>query len=199
LLLEGSQIWPTSWTPDGKTLVYGQRGADSKSQIWILPAPESSTETKPRRFSRSSSNEIGAVLSPDGKWIAYNSDESGKYEVVVEPFPGPGAKLQVSTHGGWVPAWARNGRELCYVDPDTKEMMAVETQTGPAFHAGQPKAIFKMPDSSISSIQEVIYDVSPDSKHFLVLRPEEAANAVSTLIFTTNWFDDLRKRVPVSR
>jgi Tol biopolymer transport system component len=199
LLLEGSQIWPDSWTPDGKTLVYSQIGADSKCQTWILSAPGSSPETKPRRFSRSSSNEIGAILSPDGKWIAYDSDESGKYEVVVEPFPGPGAKLQVSTHGGWVPAWARNGRELYYVDPDTKQLMAVETGTGPAFHAGQPKAIFKMPDSSISSINEAIYDVSQDSKHFLVLRPEEAANAGSTLIFITNWFDDLRRRVPLRR
>jgi serine/threonine-protein kinase len=199
LLLEGSRIWPTSWTPDGKTLVYGQNGADSKYQIWIVPAPGSTPETKPRLFSRPSFNEVNALLSPDGKWIAYSSDESGKYEVVVEPFPGPGAKLQVSTHGGWIGAWARNGRELYYVDPDTKQMMAVETQTGPAFHPGQPKAMFKMPDSSISSFNEVIFDVSPDSKHFLVLRPEEAANAGSTLIFITNWFDDLRKRAPVRR
>jgi hypothetical protein len=77
--------------------------------------------------------------------------------------------------------------------------MAVETETGPAFHAGQPKAMFKMPDPSIFSINEVIFDVSPDSKHFLVLRTEEAADAGKTLIFTTNWFDDLLNRVPVSR
>ena len=190
-------IAPCSWTPDGQ-MVYSQKG-DGKNRIWILPAPGSGTETKPRLFSRSAFNETRPTLSPDGKWIAYSSDESGKYEVVVEPFPGPGAKLQVSTHGGWVPRWARNGRELYYVDPDTKQMMAVETETGPAFHAGQPKAMFKMPDSSISSIKEVIFDVSPDSKRFLVTRPEGAANASSTLIFITNWFDDLRKRAPVSR
>jgi serine/threonine-protein kinase len=181
---------PGSWAPDGRTLVYGQGGAGRKYSIWILPAPGSTRETKPRLFSRSSFNETGPVLSPDGKWIAYSSDESGKYEVVVEPFPGPGAKLQVSTHGGWIAGWARNGRELYYVDPDTREMMVVETQTGPAFHAGQPKAMFKMPDSSIPSINAVIFDVSPD---------QEAAKADSTLIVTTNWFDDLRKRVPVSR
>jgi hypothetical protein len=191
LLLEGSHMWPTSWTPDGKTLVYHQVGA-GKASIWILPAPGSSTETKPRLFSRSSSNETMPRLSPDGKWIAYFSDESGKFEVVVEPFPGPGAKLQVSTHGGRFPVWARNGRELYYVEPDTNQMMAVETQTGSAFHAGQPKAMFKMPNSSI-------FDVSPDSNRFLVKRPEEAANPGSTLIFITNWFDDLRKRAPVRR
>jgi hypothetical protein len=199
LLLEGSHISPTSWTPDGKTLVYRQRGADSKHQIWILPAPGSGTETKPRLFSPSSFDELGPVLSPDGKWIAYSSNESGKYEVVVEPFPGPGAKLQISTHGGWIAGWARNGRELFYVDPDTGQMMAVETETGPAFHAGQPKAMFKMPNPSNASIGNVIFDVSPDPKHFLVTRPEEAANAGSTFIFITNWFDDLQKRAPVSR
>jgi len=95
--------------------------------------------------------------------------------------------------------WARNGRELYYVDLDTGQMMAVETETGPAFHAGPPKAMFKMPDPSNASIGYVNFDVSPDPKHFLVTRPEEAANAGSTLVFTTNWFDDLRKRAPVSR
>ena len=191
-------IAPRSWTPDGRTLVYQQAGA-GKASIWILPAPGSGSETKPRLFSRSSFNETRPALSPDGMWIAYSSDESGKYEVVVEPFPGPGAKLQVSTHGGWIAGWARDGRELYYVDPDTTQMMAVETQTGPAFHAGQPEAMFKMPDPSISGMYRVIFDVSPDSKHFLVLRPEKEAIAGATLIFTTNWFDDLRKRAPVSR
>jgi Tol biopolymer transport system component len=198
LVLEGSNIWPSSWAPDGKTLVYQQAGV-GKASIWILPAPGSGTDTKPRLLSRSSFNETRPLLSPDGKWIAYSSDESGKYEVVVEPFPGPGAKLQVSNHGGWIAGWARSGRELYYVDPDTRQMMAVETQTGPALHAGQPKAMFKMPDSSISSVNRVIFDVSPDPKHFLVARPEDAANPGATLIFTTNWFDDLRKRAPVSR
>jgi Tol biopolymer transport system component len=164
-----------------------------------LPAPGSGTETKARPFSRPSFDEVNAQLSPDGKWIAYSSDESGKYEVVVEPFPGPGAKLQVSIHGGWMAGWARNGRDLYYVDPDTGQMMEVEIGTGPTFHAGQPKAMFKMPDPSNASIGNVIFDVSPDPKHFLVTRPEKAANAGSTLIFTTNWFDDLRKRAPVSR
>jgi serine/threonine-protein kinase len=199
LLLEGSDLSPTSWTPDGKTLVYyGQRGTDSKYQIWILPAPGIGTEAKPRLFSPSPFNEVGALLSPDGKWIAYSSDESGKYEVIVEPFPGPGAKLQVSAHGGWIAGWARSGRELYYTDPNTGQMMAVETGTGLAFHAGQPKAMFQMPDPSAASMGNVIFDVSPDPKHFLVTRPEEAAGG-STLIFITNWFDDLQKRAPVSR
>jgi predicted Ser/Thr protein kinase/WD40 repeat protein len=196
LARDAGYIWPVSWTPDGKTLVYGRFIDGGKVTIWILPPPGSGTEAKPRQFSRSSFNEATPRLSPDGKWIAYCSDESGTYEVVVEPFPRPGARFQVSTHGGWGLAWARNGRELYYVDPDTKQMMAVETQTGTVFHAGQPKAIFKMPDPSISRLTDVNFDVSPDPNRFLVKRTDEVAKAPSTLIVVTNWFDDLRKRVP---
>lgn len=103
---------PTSWSPDGKFLAYREAGAETGADIWILPL-QGARKSWP--FLQTKFNEAEAKFSPDGRWVAYSSDESGRPEVYVQPFPGPGGKWQISTDGGGAPEWARNGRELFYV------------------------------------------------------------------------------------
>jgi serine/threonine-protein kinase len=194
LLLAAEQAAPFSWTPDGKALLYTQ--INGKRQNWILPMPGSGVESKPRLFTRTSFNESNPAVSPDGKWVAYESDETGNDEIYVEPFPGPGGKSQVSSQGGSNAVWSRNGKELVYAEPNTLQLMAVDVATGPQFHAGIPRAMFKLPAASMA---DVAFDVTQDPKRFLVVRVLREEKPGATFVTITNWFDDLRRRAPVSR
>jgi len=138
-----SSVSPSSWTPDGKSLLYAQY-ALGKSQFWILTVPGSSVESKPRLFSETTFRESDPQVSPNGHWLAYTSDESGKSEVYVEPFPEPGGKSQISTRGGAGAMWSRNGRELFYSETGTNKLMAVDVPAGPVFRVGHPHALFKI-------------------------------------------------------
>ncbi len=181
---------PSSWTPDGKTLVFAQRGADKISHIWTLPVAGDAAERKPILLHDTPFSEGAADISPDGRFVVYYSLESGASEIYVQPFPGPGAKVRISTEGGSAPRWSRNGRELFYWLPARNGLMAVETQTTPTFHAGLPQQLFKM-------FSGTTWDVTPDGKRFLV----ELFASGSTLRMETvvNWFDELRRRVPAGK
>jgi Tol biopolymer transport system component len=121
-----------SWSPDSKTLAYLQRNDAGKSDIWLLPGPgESQRRSKP--FLQTQFDKSAPEFSPDGRWIAYRSNESGRNEVYVQPFPGPGGKWQISTDGGGADGvrWSANGRELFYRNDD--KMMSVDLETRPTF------------------------------------------------------------------
>ena len=133
------------------------------------------------------------AISPNGRWLAYVSDESGQDEVYVSPLPEPGEKWQVSTAGGIEPAWARNGRELFYRDRLARKMMVVDITLQPSFTASKPRALFQ--DSYAPHINVRNYDVSADGQRFLMLQPsEQPATQVNVVL---NWFEDLKRRVPV--
>jgi eukaryotic-like serine/threonine-protein kinase len=193
-----SQPLPYSWTPDDKTLVYRQAD-QGKVQIWLLSPSVSGGDGKPRRFHpESTSVEDQPQVSPDGKWLAYTSDQSGRYEIYVSPFPGPGGKFPVSTQGGRLPVWSRSSRELFYVELNPRRMMAVAVAPGASFQAGRPQPLFIIRNDSGGAG----YDVSPDGKRFLVGRPAETAAGSApetTFITVTDWFTDLLRRVPVKR
>lgn len=126
-------------------------------------------------------------FSPDGRWITYTSNESGREEVYVVPFPGPGGKWQVSTGGGRTPAWTRGGREIVYQAPG-KEITAVEVQTNPSFQAGIPKALFK---TNVRPPPGGQFDVTPDGERFLVnLLPGDQMSDPVTLV--QNWAAERR-------
>ena len=129
-------------------------------------------------------SEREARFSPDGKWFAYSSDESGKRDVYVQPFPPTGAKWQVSVGGGHTPLWRGDGKELFYVAPDYMRK-AVEIKTAPEFEAGVPKDLFKTPNSWGS-------DVSPDGQRFLVNMPA-GDNPPSPITVVLNWTKELSK------
>src|SRR5207245_10781116 len=134
--------------------------------IYTLPLKDG----KPQPFVRTPSLETAPRFSPDGHFIAYASDESGRVEIYVRPYPGPGGKWQISTDGGSEPVWNPNGRELFY--RNGPEMMAVDVASQPEFSAGKPRVLFTGPYLSITATTPS-YDVSPDGQRFLMMKPNE--------------------------
>jgi eukaryotic-like serine/threonine-protein kinase len=175
LLLKSSN-WkvPTDWSRDGRFPRYYEIDPKTKRDIWILPL---SGDQKPFPFLQTEANEVGGQLSPDGRWMAYASDELGGHEVYVQSFPSAGGKRQVSTKGGTGPHWRRDGKELFYYAPDGK-LMAVEVKSGlPAgghgggegasFEASVPRALFEFRSGS-GPPTFAPYTVTADGQRFLL-------------------------------
>jgi Tol biopolymer transport system component/predicted Ser/Thr protein kinase len=178
---------PSSWSPDGQAMAIvetiGTQG------VWILPLQD----RKPQLFDRGQTNETAPRFSPDGHWIAYTSGESGRVEIYVRPYPGPGGKYQISTEGGTEPVWNPKGRELFYRAGN--KMMAVEVATQPAFSAGKPKVLFE--GAYVATPRSLPnYDVSPDGQRFLMLEGSEQGQAPTQINVVLNWFEELKRRVP---
>lgn len=132
---------PTDWSRDGRYIIE-RTGFDAKTTaIWVLPL---FGDKKPFPYLQTDANESWAKLSPNGQWLAYQSDESKRNEIYVTTFPQTGEKPQISTNGGSYPVWGRDGKELYYTAADAT-MMAVEVKAGPNFDAGAPKPLFKTP------------------------------------------------------
>jgi len=190
-------LWPTSMTPDGRTLVYTEMAMDEASRIMLR------TEgAPPRRFhenaTRAHATEDLAQVSPDGKWLAYTSTESGSHEVYIERFPESGAKVRISTRGGADTRWARNMREVFYWEIEAPErsaaqsLMAVTVDAGTVVRAGAPRKILEQNAGKT-------WDLAPDGKRFLV-QPQATTHApAQDLIVVTNWFDELRRKAPRSK
>jgi eukaryotic-like serine/threonine-protein kinase len=141
--------------------------------------------------------EVAGELSPDGRWIAYFSNESGQMEVYVRPFPKvDSGRWLISTGGGSRPAWSRNGRELFYLAPSTA-MMVVSVQTNPTFTPSNPSKLFDVPGAASLQAGRT-YDVSPDGKRFLMTKDVASDRAApSTPIeVVVHWTEELKARVP---
>jgi len=184
---------PVSWSPDGQLLAFGEINTTSVQNIWTLRIDD----RKVLAWHQTRSNENEPRFSPDGRWLAYISDESGRFEVYVQPYPGPGGKWQISTEGGTDPVWNPNGRELFYRSGD--KMMAVDISTKPGFAASTPRMLFEghyeQPPVPVHN-----FDVSPDGQHFLMLKPVEQEQAAPTQInVVLNWFEELKQRVPTGK
>jgi eukaryotic-like serine/threonine-protein kinase len=201
--------FPHSWSPDGQMLAFIEVNPATGRDIWVLrmsapssgsgqgPSPDSGQGRKAQPFLRTPFDETEPRFSPDGRWLTYISDESGRYEVYVQPFPGPGGKWQISTEGGIEPVWNPNGRELFYRSGD--KMMAVEIATLPGFAAGTPRMLFEG-RYDLAPVPTVNYDVSPDGQRFLMLKPSESAVAAPTQInIVLNWFEELKQKVPTGK
>ncbi len=184
---------PASWSPDGKVLAFLEGG-----DIWVLPFDNG--EHEPRPVVQTRFTEEYPTFSPDGRWLAYTSNESGQPEVYVQPYPGPGERTQISVEGGTRPAWARDGRELFYrilpqEPPWKRKMMAVSITTDPAFTAGKPRMLFEE-DRYQTSLPVRSYDVAADGR-FLMLEPaEQPTERVTELRVVLNWFEELERLVP---
>jgi len=186
LLASNALKVPNDWSPDGRFLLYQDNDPKTKT-IWDLWT-YSAADRKATRFLQTPFSEVLGRFSPDGRWIAYHSNESGKEEVYVVPFPGPGGKWQISTSGGRAPAWTRGGREIVYQAPGD-EIMAVEVRSAPTFQAGIPRALFK---TNLRLPPGRQFDVTPDGERFLInLRSGDQASDPVTLV--QNWAAE-RKR-----
>jgi Tol biopolymer transport system component/tRNA A-37 threonylcarbamoyl transferase component Bud32 len=200
---------PSSWSPDGQLLAFFEVNPTTQRDIWVLrmgdpslrsgqaPSANSGQVRKAQPFLRTPFSETSPRFSPDGRRLAYMSDESGRYEIYVQPYPGPGGKWQISTEGGTEPAWNPNGRELFYRSGD--KMMAVDIATQPSFAAGKPRMLFEGRYEQ-APFPIANYDVSPDGQRFLMLKPSESAQSAPTQInVVLNWFEELKQKVPVGK
>jgi len=177
---------PDDWSSDGKFIVYEALNSRTKLDLWLLPM---TGERKPVPFLQTEFNEQQAQFSPDAKWIAYTSDESGAPEVYVQAFPALGSKLRISTGGGCQPQWRRDGKELFYVAADRK-LMAVDVKTGATFEAGVPKPLFETRIFLMTNFRNH-YVVGRDGQRFLInSRIEETSLPVTVVL---NWTSELKQ------
>jgi len=180
---------PFDWSRDGRFLLYAEADPKMRQDIWVLPLSEGQ---KPFPFLQTEFIETHAQFSPDGKWIAYSSNESGTWQVYVRSFPDRGGKWPVSTSGGVQPRWRRDGRELFYISAD-KKLMAVDVKSdGATFEAGVPKALFDVRVLGVLPGPMLWYTVSKDGQRFLVVTNLEEATAPPTTV-VLNWTADLKR------
>jgi serine/threonine protein kinase len=185
--------WPGSWSPDGKTVALVEVHPDTGSDIAMLDVP--SGHVTP--FLNSQFNETFPDFSPDGRWIAYSSDESKRDEVYVRAFPGPGMKQQVSLEGGEEALWARNGRQLFYRRQD--QVWVVDVRTDGGFVMSKPRLLFEKPGYDSGNPIRA-YDLSLDSQRFLIVKEEERKPSPATeMIFIQNWFEEIKRLVPTGK
>jgi Tol biopolymer transport system component/predicted Ser/Thr protein kinase len=180
---------PMSWSLDAQLLAFLEVTPTTGVDIWVLRM----SDRKAQPFLRTPFNEGAPRFSPDGRCLAYMSDESGRYETYVQPYPGPGGKWQISTEGGTEPVWNPNGLEMFYRSGD--KMMAVDIATQPGFSAGKPRMLFEG-QYGPSPVPIPNYDVAPDGQRFLMLKPSEQARAPTQINIVLNWFEELKRRVP---
>jgi Tol biopolymer transport system component len=177
------RVRPTDWSKDGK-YIFEDRPDDpmTKSDVWVVPT---SVGEKPFPYLNSEFNEQTAKLAPDGQWLAYQSDESKRDEIVVETFPKRGGKWQISNGGGTRPVWSRDGKELFFISADQK-MMAVQVKGGPNFERGTPKALFdvRMSDGTF-------FDVGKDGRFLITTLAEQPSVLPMTVVL--NWASGLKK------
>jgi Tol biopolymer transport system component len=175
LLEESVTAWhhPQDWSADGRYIVYGV-STPTGPDLRALPL---SGDRTPFDVARTSYAESNARFSPDSRWVSYQSTETGQNEIYVQPFPGPGPKVQVSVGGGTLPRWRRDGSELFYLAPDRRLMSVSIAQTGARLEPGPPRALFTLSTTSA-------YEPSPDGQRFLVTAVVSAASPISVIL---NW------------
>jgi serine/threonine protein kinase len=184
----GSLEAPFQWSGAANTIVLAHMGPSGQWDIYVMPADG---RQAPRPFLQSPFREMGGRLSPDGQWLAYTSNETGRSEVCVVPYPGPGGKWQISTAGGDAPLWRADGRELFFQGAD-QSIMAVDVRAGATFEVGVPKLLFKTPLTG-GAYAGYRWAVSRDGQRFLINTPSGAVTE-GRLVVVTNWTTELRRR-----
>jgi serine/threonine-protein kinase len=191
---------PTSWHPMGRLVAYDEQSPQGRGDIMILPLDGDEASGwkpgKPTVFLASPFDESAADFSPDGRWLAYHSDESGRPEVYVRPFPGSGEKRQVSSGGGMYPTWSRSRKELVYQQAaDWTLMVAAYSTEGDSFSAEKPQPAGRIPRRGLGMPG---WDLHSDGQRFAVLKAVQEPTEVRQdhVILIPNFFDELRRIAP---
>jgi serine/threonine protein kinase len=180
---------PSGISPDGKLLAFHQLETETNLDIWILPL---TGDRKPFPFLKTNFTEANAVFSSDGRWLAYSSNESGRTEVYVAPFPGPGRKWQVSSQGGAYPAWRQGGKEILYQELQSNRIVSVPvTFKGDTPDFGRATELFVATPPLVGIASR--FDSTADGKKFIVIRPSQTRDTGS-LTLVVNWPAELRLR-----
>ncbi|MBZ5690064.1 MAG: protein kinase [Acidobacteriia bacterium] len=193
----GDEKFPDDWSRDGRFLLYTQQDPQTHADLWVLPlAGDGTPSGTATSFANTVFSEEQGRFSPDTRWIAYASDESGRSEIYIQPFPAPpngGSKTPISRDGGSQPRWRRDGKELFYSSPDGK-LMAVDVTEGPIFKASAPRILFQVPVAQIGhnegGVQVLAWDVAPDGKRFLIDTATTSSESVTVVL---NWTTELNK------
>lgn len=174
----------TDWSHDGHYVVYMANELGTNWNIWAMPLTGGPT---PQAVLRTQFNETDARISPDGRWLAYVSDESGKWEVYLQQFVSPGGKWRTSSIGGTQPEWSHDGREIFYVTADQT------VHVGASLNPGTPKELFQL--HTVTDFLGNTYDIAEDDQRFLVNTPvaEEASQPPLTLVI--NWTAALKSKL----
>lgn len=190
----GTRESPVAFSPDGRFLAFDAKHPDTNDDAWVLPIDGS---TPPVPIAQSRFAEGSTKFSPDGRWVAYSSSESGRPEIYVQAFPGPGPKLQISNGGGIDPVWRRTGGELYYRGSDG--MMAVNYTSGSELRPSAPKLLWKDPYSAgngascgMPGVSSSNYDVTPDGQRFLMVKEQSGSIDGTKVVVVLNWIDGLR-------
>jgi dipeptidyl aminopeptidase/acylaminoacyl peptidase len=194
----GSMQSPESWSPDGRTLAFTQMdNPESGPDVYVLPIGGE----KPRVLIKSKFSEGSPKFSPDGKWLAYSSDESGRPEVYAMAYPGPGSKITISTDGGTDPVWRRDGRELFYRNGD--RMMAVDVVSSQPLAVSKPNTLWEGhylagvgSSCGMSGPTSANYDVSSDGRRFLMIEDTSPVTECKLLHVVSNWSREMSKGAP---
>jgi hypothetical protein len=182
-----------AFSPDGRFLAFDDKNSETGDDVRAVALDDRAV----RPVADTRFREGSAKFSPDGRWIAYSSDESGRPQIYVQAFPGPGPKIQVSNDGGTDPVWRRSGGELFYRGGN--RMMAVAVTTAPTFRASAPRVLWEgiysqglgsscgMPGVASSN-----YDVTADGQRFLMVRDDENVSSTK-IVVVVNWIADLKR------
>ena len=192
LVRSENRLRAEDWTGsgDGLMLAYTETRPVTSSDIWLL---EMSGERRSRPLIDSPGDQGQAEFSPDGRWLAFSSSESGRAEVFIQPFSGPGARVQVSASGGAEPHWARNGRELFSLDGST--MMVADVPATSAMGVGRARRVFEQ-GASARGLGLLDYAVASDGRFLMVQRIGPEQPATSQIHVVLNWFEELTRLVP---
>ena len=179
---------PSDWSPDGKLLRFTHQDPETGNDLFVLPLAGGGGGSKPRVVVQTRSDESQAAFSPDGHWVAYQSNEGGQFNVWLQPFPGPGGQRQVSPAGGASPRWRPDGRELYYLSPDAKLMAVPIRMQGATLEPGDPQVLFQTrlttPFSGVAGNIRPQYDVAADGRFLMNITVEETTSPIAIIL---NW------------
>jgi serine/threonine-protein kinase len=196
----GELLAPSSWSPDGKMLAYWKfRVSEHEPGQYDLWITDIDGDREPRPLVATEAQDFGAAISPDGRWLAYVSDVSGRSEIFVQPFPQGGERRQITTDEGEKPIWSPDGRTVYFTDAYySGRIMAVPVSTMPRFQSQAPRTLLE-PQRELAGYRgHPNFDIAPDGKSFVMIKSDEEWGRTSEIRVILNWFEELERLAPAT-